>query len=227
MPEFARTRSIFPLVKSLFPARAEIRTEIGLTDARKARSVATMTETRTPTAAAILAHYRPDVAAQREAREWYALAQTEARRLARKHRTTRARAAGTIAALSPLQTWAGNVSAADRVLAAAAAGEPEAPRVGLGANVAKAWRIAQGERPLDVLSGPKVRSFYRNIMGDLSAVTVDRWAARACGVPESFPRGAKNYAQCEHAYREAATTLGIAPAILQAIVWCSIRGRAS
>jgi hypothetical protein len=47
------------------------------------------------------------------------------------------------------------------------------------ANRAKAWRIACGEDPDAVLSGPKVRAFFANIMGDVDAVTMDVWAARA------------------------------------------------
>ena len=179
-----------------------------------------------PSSERILEHYTPERAAEYAARGWYTLARLEARRLARKHGTTLRVAAGVIAAVSPMNVWSGNILAAERILAAAARGDRRAPRAGLSANVAKAWRIARaGERPLDVLSGPKVRAFYRNILGDLSAVTVDRWAARAAGVPDSYPGTAAGYARCEEAYREAALKVGLAPAILQAVVWCNIRGK--
>jgi hypothetical protein len=62
---------------------------------------------------------------------------------------------------------------------AAAAGELEPVVNGTLANRAKAWRIACGEDPDAVLSGPKVRAFFANIMGDVDAVTIDVWAARA------------------------------------------------
>ena len=180
-----------------------------------------------PNAESILEWYRDDIASTYAAHGWYTIAQRETRRLARDHGTTRARAAGVIAALSPLQTWVGNVGAADQVLAAADRGDRTAPRVGLRRNVAKAWAIATGEgRPLDILSGPKVRAFYRNIMGDLSAVTVDRWAARAAGVTEAYPSTRARYDEVAACYIAAAAVVGVEPAILQAIVWCSIRGRA-
>lgn len=186
------------------------------------------TATMAPSVDAILASYRPDVASLTAARDWYRLAGSTAGRLGRRYGVSKSTAAGVIAALSPLQTWKGNVGAAERILSARASGAASAPKVGLGRNVAKAWRIAQGERPLSVLSGPKVRRFYRNIMGDLSAVTVDRWAARACGVPDTYPSTDARYRACEDAYRRAAALLGgIEPAELQAIVWVAIRGAAA
>lgn len=179
-----------------------------------------------PSVAAILATYRPDVASLAAARDWYRVGGSTAARLGRTYGVSKSTAAGVIAALSPLQTWKGNVGAAERILSAMAAGETSPPKVGLGRNVAKAWRIASGERPLSVLSGDKVRRFYRNLMGDLSAVTVDRWAARACGVPDTYPSTSARYARCEMAYREAAAVVDLAPAELQAIVWVAIRGAA-
>lgn len=160
--------------------------------------------------------------AQRYGAEWYADARRIARRLAREHGTTERTAAGVIAALSPRQKWSANVRAAGVVLEAHRLGL-DLPAVGLRRNVLKAWRIAAGERPLDVLGGPKVRAFYRNLTGDLSAVTVDVWAARAAGAdPNKLAEPA--YRKVADAYRTAAITAGVAPAVLQAVVWCAIRG---
>lgn len=69
---------------------------------------------------------------------------------------------------------------------------------------------------LAVTYAPKVRAFYRNLMGDLDHVTVDVWAARAAGVdPANFR------------YRRAAQLSGVAPAELQSVVWVNQRGSAA
>jgi hypothetical protein len=179
--------------------------------------------------AGILGSY--DRASQREdhyrdGATWYTDSRRFARRLARETGASERTAAGVIAALSPRQTWAGNQRAARAVLVAAQRRDRQPPRVGLGRSVAQAWAIAHGARPLSVLSGPKVRSFYRNLTGDLQAVTVDVWAARAAGVdPDRLtPR---LYELVAGAYIAAAQEVGVPPAVLQAIVWTEIRGRAA
>lgn len=137
------------------------------------------------------------------------------------------RAAGVIASLSPRCQWRTNVSWAAAVIDAAERGDTEPPAVHTRAMRALAWRIARGEAPLDVLNGPKVRAFYRNIVGDSDAVTVDVWAARAAeGV--SDPRGpsGRRYALLAEAYRSAARVLDIPPRDLQAAVWVNVRGAA-
>lgn len=175
----------------------------------------------------ILEHYRDDIAAMDDARAWYANARAAARRLAREHGTTVSVAAGVIAALSPRCPWGRNVIAADIILGAARRGD-DLPSVGLKANARKAFAIASGAgRPLDILRGPKVRSFYRNILGDVDAVTVDVWAARAAGVDSKARLDGRRYDHIADAYRYAARIVGVAPAVLQAIVWVSIRGTAA
>ena len=174
----------------------------------------------------ILSYYHSEIAQEYEARGWYTLAQTAARRMSKEHGVSLRRAAGVIAALSPMNTWGVNLMLAERVLVAASRGRRRAPaQCGLRANVDKAWLIACGARPLDILSGPKVRSFYRNMTGDMDAVTVDRWACRAAGVPESYVRSQPGYDEVSAAYREAAGSVGLSPAVFQAIIWCSIRER--
>lgn len=132
---------------------------------------------------------------------------------------TARRVAGVIAALSPRIQWVRNLECAVDVL------EHRVPRC-LGRSAHAAAVIRDGARPLDVLGGPKTRAFYRNLTGDLSAVTVDVHAAKAAGVdPDTLGRRGvyDDVAQC---YRIAADHRGLAPAIFQAIVWCAWRGRA-
>ena len=88
------------------------------------------------------------------------------------------RAAGILAALSPLNSWPQNMRLASEIYA-------EKNDLGyLQKNVSKARRIYAGELPLNVLGGNKVRSFFLNIVGDdsVKTVTVDRHAVDiACG----------------------------------------------
>ena len=152
--------------------------------------------------------------------EWYRTARVTARRLARVHGCTQATAAGVIAALSPRLTWSYNVIAADAVLGMA----ERVPGV-FRANLAKARAIANGARPLVVLSGPKVRAFYRALMGDSSAAVVDVWTARAAGVdPEGL--SPKLYEQVARALRMGADEVGTTTSAFQAVAWVAVRGRA-
>lgn len=160
-----------------------------------------------------------DKAARTAGVQWYREARRIARRLARTHGTTVATAAGVIAALSPRLTWSYNVIAADAMLAKV----PKVPGV-FEASKAKAHRIIAGERPLDVLRGPKVRAFYRALMGDRDAAVVDVWTARAAGVQDA--PNEREYAQVAQALRMGADEVGVSTSELQAAVWVAIRGRA-
>lgn len=158
---------------------------------------------------------------------WYDRADRAADRIAAAHGIDRVAAAAIIAALSPRSRWSTNLQAADRIAAANAAGRSRAPRVGLGDARRKAWRIARGADPADVLGGPKVRAFFANITGDRRAVTVDVWATRAaygrtdCPLPTG-----RRYDRLADAYRAVADRLGVAPRELQAAVWIHVRGAA-
>jgi hypothetical protein len=130
--------------------------------------------------------------------------------------------AGVVAALSPLQSWESQVKYTPAVIVAGLAGE-RIPGAGWFANKDKAARILQGEAPLDVLGGDKVRSFYRNLTGDWSAVTIDRHAVNIAGWTGAKHDNRSNnphYATIATAFRQAAKTLGLAPAEIQALTWC-------
>lgn len=127
--------------------------------------------------------------------------------------------AGILAALSPNTSWPQNkVRATTLVSTGDVRHFPDA--------VGKAQRILAGETPLDVLGGPKVRSFYTDIMGlPNESVTVDRHAIDiACGRPLSnaerspFQKG-KAYATLARFYTEVAREYGVTPNQLQAITW--------
>lgn len=136
------------------------------------------------------------------------------------------RAAGVIAALSPQQAWPTNKSMAAQFYN----GRRD---VHTGDNVRKAERILNGETPLDVLGGPKVRAFYLNIMDidSTEAVTIDRHAImiaegrllRDTELKAHF--GVKRNRQYVSEYVQASKILSkecgtyMTPAQIQAITW--------
>jgi hypothetical protein len=138
------------------------------------------------------------------------------------------RARGITAALTPRAYWATTL-VWSRILIDAWRSGADIPRVSTTRNRELAWRIASGERPLDVLGGQKVRSFYRNLSGNTRTVTVDVWAARAAGLdmPDGKSLTRRQYAEISMAYRRAARLTGTEPAELQAAVWIQVRGKAS
>lgn len=133
--------------------------------------------------------------------------------------------AGIIAAFSPMVRWSLNVEMARNAVESGAF-------VGhFKANNAKALRIWQGEEPLKVLGGNKVRAFYQNIVsaGEWDAPVIDRHSIAVA--LNTFPndrqrslyaRG-KWYEQFAQAYKEVAAKLGIPVSQLQAITWCRWR----
>jgi hypothetical protein len=143
------------------------------------------------------------------------------------------RAAGIIAALSPMNHWDNNKAKA--AMFYALDGKPvwngKANGIGLAVNVRKAIRIYNGEDALDVLGGDKVRAFYSTIVephGDVVPV-IDRHAFDiAVGmVTNDDARQALSrkgvYASFANVYREAAMIIGIGSAQLQAITWMQWR----
>lgn len=178
----------------------------------------------------ILATYRSATPAQVEAGTlWYAQALEWAETLATGTPYSVAQCAGVIAALSPKQEWAINKRAALNCVQAHSRGEA-LPACHYPIQVDKAQRILDGALPLDVLHGPKERSFYGNIMGDASCITVDRWAFRtATGVSLGDNAGGIStsaYPILAAAWNEAARILGVSRHIVQAVCWVVERGSA-
>jgi hypothetical protein len=157
---------------------------------------------------------------------WYDRARTVAEGMASEYGLSVRHSAGVIAALSPRCQWATNVAGARKMVTAASAGLAEPVVGGTRDNRSKAWRIANGEDPEAVLSGPKVRAFYANIMGDGEQVTVDGWCARAAeGRDNPHAPKRRRYDLCAEAYRRTARARGMAPRDVQAAVWTVYRRR--
>lgn len=157
---------------------------------------------------------------------WYQVEGARIRALAAEVKVDPDRALQAAATLSPAVQWEPLVRHLPAFLrafrAAAERGEEDqtAPPkfAGYRRNVLKAWRILAGHHGP---RGPKVSRFALNLSGDESPVTVDRWAARACGLPDSG--GAGWYRRVEGAYQEAARVAGLPPSRLQSILWVAVR----
>lgn len=134
--------------------------------------------------------------------------------------------AGIVAALSPNLNWNKNKEQALRFIEFSVSGKPLVGFMAYPANVAKAKRIFDGESPLNVLGGDKVRSFYRNLLLDDTVVTIDRHALSISlyglggGKSGSMVTTSKGYDVAAQAYKTAAKILGIEhPYIVQSVTW--------
>lgn len=95
-----------------------------------------------------------------------------------------------------------------------------------GLNVRKCAHYMSGIRN-GVPTGRKVSAFYRNLLGDNQALTLDRHAIRAArwGLRDFRKESGEQkicsaeFAVVEAAYRKAARIMGVSPSYLQALVW--------
>lgn len=138
-----------------------------------------------------------------------------------------ARAAAVIAVLSPLLSWPRNIAEARNLYS----GQPVRT---LGSNAHKARRILAGVDPEYIVSGRKVRAFWKTIAdpAEPSAVVVDRHAidiaaGRVLGdkLRSTHLRRAGAYDEVADKYRRAAQRLSaelglrVTPAEVQATTW--------
>lgn len=180
--------------------------------------------TQTPAVENVLAVYNAATADQiREGLSWYFDAHNFALILDPENPH---RAAGVIAAMSPMMNWETNKQAAARAYF-----YKSADGLGLSRNCAKANLILGGADPLDILGGKKVRAFYQTILnpaGDIDPV-IDRHAYDiAVGmVTDEKARSTLSrkgrYEEFAAIYREAARIAGIGSSQMQAITWVTWR----
>jgi len=183
----------------------------------------------TPLVSNVLAVYNGASAdAIREGLSWYLDAHRVAGMLADTYGLTVSQTAGIIAALSPMNHWENNKRKAIQLCVQ----NGDGTGCGLLRNVAKAVRIYNGEAPLDVLGGDKVRAFYATILDPHSAdvdPVIDRHAFDiAVGErTDEKRRGALSrkgvYSEFAAVYRDAARVAGIGSAQMQAITWVAWR----
>ena len=133
------------------------------------------------------------------------------------------RSACVASALSPGVRWETVREGLPAVLDAIRGGLP-IPGPFYGANKRKAVVVfREGLDGFDPKGAPKTYRFARNLLGDYSVVTVDRWAFRVCGLPAG---GWARYRVAEASYIAAAEFLGEPPALVQARCWEFVRGSA-
>jgi hypothetical protein len=184
------------------------------------RTLASLTERGLiPSVERIIATYRAATDEQlSEGLHWYADAHSLAVALDRENPL---RAAGVIAALSPLTPWERNKALAVRAFAdGVATGH-------MKAAMDKANRILAGEDVVAVLNAPKTSAFAATIADptDAHAVVVDRHAMSVAIGRPSTDEDTKAlalkgvYDLYADAYREAARRIGTAPSVVQAVTW--------
>jgi hypothetical protein len=133
-------------------------------------------------------------------------------------------AAGIISALSPQTSWKVNVKCFHDLIKTGDCGWIEA-------NKERAKKIMEGAQPLDVLNGPKTRSFYRNIVEPLAwyPVTVDTHALAvllgrsATAEEKKILEHDEYYTFFADVYREVAAEKGMIPNQVQSIAWVTWR----
>jgi hypothetical protein len=161
--------------------------------------------------------------------EWYAEANAVAKRLSETYGVTVEVAAGIIAALSPIQSWAANQKLAERFIAAGGLTSGY-----LKVGLAKASAILAGADIPSTLKGNKVTSFYYAIItsGKTDHATIDRHAfSVAVGerVIDTPSMTAKRYAEFVDCYRRAARILSreygrtLTASEVQSATWVSYR----
>ena len=151
-------------------------------------------------------------------REWYSNARQWVRTMAASHGIPEDTARGVVAALSAGTQWGANKTKARRVFEAYAKEQPFPYSPALNAHV-EAEAILYGRKG-PVPSGPKVSQFYRNLAGDFSALTLDRWALRTATRGKLSQIGKSPVREkIAAAYMQAAAEMGMDPAEYQAAVW--------
>jgi len=152
---------------------------------------------------------------------WYSDARSTIRALSDEVGGSPMRFAAVVAALSPRIRWATNLDAATRVMRSAAMGLEEPKVAGFGHNRAIAWALANGAS-IDILTGPKTKAFFWNLVGNEQEVTVDVWMLRAAGL-EVANKG--NIENVQQAIKRIARHRRLTPAQVQAIIWITVRDR--
>lgn len=152
-------------------------------------------------------------------RLWYPGAENVIADLSREFQLGRPRVAAIVAVLSPRQRWRKNMEAARHVL------EGESWRaVVYDANRDKANALLAGAPLEQIIGGDKVTSFWANLIGSRTAVTIDKWAQQAAlGRYHRHQPKHGRYDRLVSIYRAAAETAGETPREFQSIIWNAIR----
>ncbi len=152
-----------------------------------------------------------------DAAVWYNDAQAVALDVARNLGTHLEIGASIVAAFSPRQTWGRNVINAI-----------EFSHGNFVPGLANNRAMAETAKHIgfDALNGQKTNAFARNIAGDTNAVTIDVWMIRAAGLDASKGVNKTEYNMLADCVRTVAKEFGLAPSVMQALIWIVARGEA-
>ena len=162
---------------------------------------------------------------------WYLNANKDCQEIADKFNIPKHIVCGSLSALSPNNKYERNVQNANDLIDAFMNGnDMDSIKVSTYHTMKqKAWSILQQmpsyEETLTILNGQKIKSFFRNIMGDESEITIDGHARniyyndrQGLTTPNTHV-GKLEYAKIQKAYQRASKKLGIKAYELQAITW--------
>lgn len=166
--------------------------------------------------------------------DWYADKKAHASKIARRYCTDISLVLGVIAALSPRNKWHRNLIDCELIFKAVRDGKkPDSIKCcTFDHNKEKAFLIARGFEPLEILKGNKVRDFYQCLLipDDLITVCVDGHAANIAVASQASSLSDKNYKLLADAYRTATEQINkesledlILPLQCQSLTWAYYR----
>ena len=166
---------------------------------------------------------------------WYVNANSDCKEIAEKLELPLHIVIGVVSALSPNNKWERNIINAEDLCTAFINGQDmDSIKVSTYHKMKeKAWSILETmpsyEETIDILNGKKIVSFFRNISGDETDITIDGHARNIYyndkqGLTTPNTNIKKNeYKDIQKAYARASKKLGIKAYELQAITWVAWR----
>ena len=166
---------------------------------------------------------------------WYVNANSDCKEIAEKLELPLHIVIGVVSALSPNNKWERNIINANDLCTAFINGQDmDSVKVSTYHKMKqKAWSILQSmpnyEETIGILNGKKIVSFFRNISGDETDITIDGHARNIYyndkqGLTTPNTNIKKNeYKDIQKAYLRASKKLGIKAYELQAITWVAWR----
>jgi hypothetical protein len=161
-----------------------------------------------------------------QGKAWYPQAWNHCLDVAKVYPVTAQRVAAVMAVTSPRARWAANVAATYAIVEDSF--KPNYQRRSgygiLGANSRKGLEVMTGRYYSRLVTGPKVSTFYANILGHTDMVTVDSLMSKAAGYGSDV--SPKIRAEVTDACENLATVFDTTPRDMQAAVWIAFRGAA-
>lgn len=166
---------------------------------------------------------------------WYVNANSDCKEIAEKLELPLHIVIGVVSALSPNNKWERNIINAEDLCTAFINGQDmDSIKVSTYHKMKeKAWSILETmpnyEETIEILNGKKIVSFFRNISGDETDITIDGHARNIYyndkqGLTTPNTNIKKNeYKDIQKAYLRASKKLGIKAYELQAITWVAWR----